>query len=324
MYAFARQAVLTILISLAMQTVNAGDRTFNAPDKRINIIVSCKSKYIDIATWSFQLQTHLNRTFNGKRFYFFIVSSLDEASERISRIAEKEKAMIGHLWFDSHGHFGRRISLIEVGNTEVNFKTIHLPNVEEALSNIARYCDKNTIVGLGSCYSGATFTVPAIDKFPEQRMNGDSLMIKMSRIMNGALVLGTKSWVMTKPGIFNKDYAMHGKPLRRRFMDPDLLPAWKDMGEWVAYSSVDGIFYKVRSVSLNNDGFIQSNYQNYLAIEKHKKQQMKYIGRLKKGNFKVKYFYQYEFPLNSRENQTVKRTTLQPGEERSSVDGSRE
>ncbi len=109
-------------------TTTAQDTTIKKNQKRINIVVSSKVRYIDWASYSFQLQSHLNRLFHGKKFYFLIVSSLSEASDRISRIAEKENAVIGNLWIDSHGHYGRRISLIEVGNTEINYNTILDPH----------------------------------------------------------------------------------------------------------------------------------------------------------------------------------------------------
>ncbi len=137
-------------------------------------------------------------------------------------------------------------------------------------------------------------------------MNGDSLMMRMSAALNGVTVLGTRSWVMSKPGIFNRQFALSGNPLKKRFQDTNLLPAWKDMGEWVSYSSAEGKFKAVRSVSLDRQANILSNYQSYLAVENHHKKQMKYITRLKKGNFAVKYFYKYEYPMNSRENHMTK------------------
>jgi hypothetical protein len=115
-------------------------------------------------------------------------------------------------------------------------------------------------------------------------------------LMNNATVFGTKSWVMTKPGIFNSSYALSGGPLARHFKDPVILPAWKEMGEWISYSANTRQFRRVRTISLDNKGNINSNYLSYLAIEKNRKKQMKIISRLKKGNFNIKYYYQYEFP----------------------------
>ncbi len=268
--------------------------------KRINLVISSSSQKVEIAQYSFQFQAHMNRLFHGKKFHFMIVKSLDEAVKRITQLMIKEDAMIGNLWLDSHGHLGRRISLVEIGINEINHNTIKEPKIEVMLKNIGLYCDSVTKIGLGSCYSGASFKLPQVDRFPEQRMNGDSLMIRISELMNGANVFGSESWVMTKPGIFNGSQAMGGHPLAKRFKDPVALPAWKELGEWTSYSSITGQFRKVRTISLDNNGNIYPNYLSYLASEKKRKKQMKTISRLKKGNFKIDYYYRYEFPPDQK------------------------
>ncbi len=266
------------------------------PKKRVNLVISSSSQKVEIAQYSFQLQAHMNRLFHGKKFHFMIVKSLDEAVKRISQLMIKEDAMLGNFWIDCHGHLGRRISLVEIGINEINYNTIREPMNEVMLKKIGLYCDSVTKIGLGSCYSGASFIMPQVNKFPEQRMNGDSLMIRISELMNGATVFGSKSWVMTKPGIFNGGQAMGGQPLAKHFKDPVALPAWKDLGEWTSYSSVTGQFSRVRTISLDNNGNIYPNYLSFLASEKKRKKQMKTISRLKKGNFKIDYYYRYEFP----------------------------
>lgn len=291
--------ILQLIICTFSQHCLTQEKHDSMARERINIVISTKSRQIDPAAYSFQLQAHFNRVFNGRRYHFLIVASLEEATEKIEKIAGKQNAMIGNLWFDSHGHYGRRVSMIEVGKTEINFNTIQDSPISIFIKRIGEFCDVETIVGLGSCYSGATFLVPAFERFPEQRMNGDSLMICMSNLMNCATVLGTESWVMTKPGIFRKTFALSGSPLKKRFQDTDLRYAWKNLGEWVSYSSLDGKFNRIHSISLDRNANIVLNHYSYLASETHHKRQMKYIAKLKKGNFETKYFYQYEFPINS-------------------------
>ena len=267
--------------------------------RRINIIVSKKMTKPDAALISFQLQAKWHRMFHKKEMFVIIAGSVNDMTDKIVKILDRENALIGNLWFDSHGHMGRRISLFEIGNDEINYQSIRENYIREALAKIGSYCDSNTNIGLGSCYSAASFKLPPVDKFPEQRMNGDSLMIRISELMNNATIFGTEGWVMTRPGIFNNSYALAGKPGKNRFKDPVFLPAWKNLGQWKSYSAGKGYFKSVETISMDKTGNISSNYISYLAFEKNRKKQMKNISRLKNGNFSTRYFYKYEFPPNT-------------------------
>jgi hypothetical protein len=283
------------LLSLHCYPFNWNDSTEMAGKRRINIIVSSKSSLIDPAVISFQFQAATQQMFHKKKLYFIIPGSVDEMKEKIKKILARENAMIGCLWFDSHGHMGRRLSLIQIGKDEINYQSIRNPYIEYAFREIAIYCDSNTRIGLGACYSASTSVLQPFDKFPEQRMNGDSLMIRFSEIMGMATVFGTESWVMTNPGIFNSGYAFAGNPNRKRFRDPIFLSCWKKLGEWTSYSAKSNYFKRVQTLTLDADGNILPNYMTYLAYEKHQEKQMKIISKLKKGNFNTKYFYLYEF-----------------------------
>ena len=264
--------------------------------KRINVIVSSKLKGFDAAGIGFHLQAGMKKLFHKKGFHTVYVDSIEEASGRITALALKEDAMIGNLWFDSHGHMGRRVSLVEIGNDEVNYQTIHQDYIHQALSAIARYCDTQTRIGLGSCYSGANFVVPAVEIFPEQRMNGDSLMISMSKLMNDAQVFGSKSWVMTKPGIFSRSFAMAGHPWRKRFKDPCLLSCWQELGNWVMYGGGTERITAVNTIGLNRYAAIEPLTKNFLDDPRNLKKQKNKIKKIREGNFKHKWFYQYQYP----------------------------
>jgi hypothetical protein len=275
------------------------DSTLKSSRRRINIIVSNKMTKPDLALISFQMQAKWQRIFHKKEMFVIIAGSVNDLTDKIVKIMDRENALIGNLWFDSHGHMGRRISLFEIGKDEINYRTIRENHIREAIAKIGSYCDSNTNIGLGSCYSAASFTLPPVDKFPEQRMNGDSLMIRVSELMNNATVFGTEGWVMTRPGIFNNSYALAGKPGKNRFKDPVFLPVWKNLGQWKSYSASKGYFKRVETISMDKTGNINSNYMSYLAFEKNRKKQMKSISRLKNGNFDTRYFYKYEFPPNT-------------------------
>ncbi len=202
--------------------------------------------------------------------------------------------MIGNLWFDSHGHWQRRRSLFEIGKEEFNSLTIRDSSFTVHLQRLANYCDSNTYVAIGSCYGGATYTLPAIETFPAQRMNGDSLMTGVSKLLSNATVLASESFVMTGPGILNAGYALAGSPGRKKFKDPIYLPVWEKLGEWNCYSGKKQRFEDPLTVSLNQDGSIYFKAKNYLDIEKNKQKLLKNLQRFKKGNYNLAYLYQNE------------------------------
>ena len=270
--------------------------------KRVNVIISSKARKIDGAQLSFQWQAALTRLFHKRKLYLFYVDSIEEAASRVSKRLEKENAVIDNLWFDGHGHIGRRVALVEIGKDEVNYQTIHEIYISKALEKIASYCDSNTKVGIGSCYSAAIFTLPAVEKFPEQRMNGDSLMVAMGNIMPGSTVYGTRSWVMCKLGIFSNSYALAGHLTRKVFKDPLLEPVWDSQGSWCTYNSSTGVFTDIHTVSMDGQGNILTKEGNYLDIKKQQKQLARKKKKLKPWNFPMSWFYKYELPKHKRVN----------------------
>ena len=265
--------------------------------KRLNVVLSNKTSRPDPAMISFHSQASWNQLFHKKKFRFIIASTIDEAVNRISNIMEKENALIGNLWFDSHGHMARRVSLFELGDVEFNYQSIKEPWINEKLSVIGKYCDSNTTIVLGSCYSGASYYSAGIDRFPPQRMNGDSLMNQIADIMNHATVYGSVSWVTTKPGLFRAGYASAGSPMARRLKDPKFKPAWDSVGIWKAYKTGEGFRY-VNTVSLDHNANIRIAEKAFLDFPGNKKKKYKKCTRLKEGNFSDKYFFRYKDPLH--------------------------
>jgi hypothetical protein len=233
------------------------------------------------------------RLFHKRKLHVIVASSSEEAVNKITVILKKQDAMIGNLWFDSHGHWQRRRSLFEIGKDEFNYRSIRDSVSTAHLQKLASYCDTNTRIGIGSCYGGATFILPAIEIFPEQRMNGDSLMIGVSRLFNNATVYACESFVLTGPGIMNAGYALCGSPMRKKFKDPIYRPVWERLGEWNCYSGKHHSFESRVSISLNPDGSIYVKGKNYLGFAKNKKKLLKKIMALKKGNYNLSSLYQH-------------------------------
>jgi hypothetical protein len=222
------------------------------------------------------------------------VESSAEIAKRVTKVLVENNAMIGNIWFDSHGHFSRRRSLFDIGKDEFNAQTIKDSIHTVSLRSISTYCDTNTNVAIGSCYGGATYTLPAIENFPEQRMNGDALMIYLGRILNKAKVYGSESFVMTGPGIFTAMYKLAGYPRRKKFKDPIYKPVWDHLGIWNCYNGNSGMFYQVTTVTINHHGNIYCKPTGYITIGKNKKRVEKRLAKFKRGNYNIASLYQNE------------------------------
>jgi len=259
---------------------------------RANFFISTRITKPDPALYSSQFQASLTTRFNRDRFYCLYVYTPEELVVRISRILQNKEARIGNIWFDSHGHFSRRRSQFEIGFTEISYLTIKDSTIMNPLRELASYCDSQTVIGIGSCYGGATYTLPAIEDFPEARMNGDSLMMALSQILNNATVYASESFVMTRPGMFFGKYSLAGLPTRKKFSDPIYKPVWEHVGVWNCYQGSTDSFHRVKTVCLNGRGTISSKEVDFTSLKKTKKKQAKKMAKLKKGNYNMASMYQ--------------------------------
>ncbi len=289
---FALSFLMNPFITQSQDTI--GTENAKNQEVRVNFFISSRTKKFDLAMKSSQFQaTILSKAY--KNFYCIIVDSASEMCSKISRILATRKAKIGSIWFDSHGHFSRRYSSFEIGSTEVNYKGILDGRVSILLAPIVKFCDRQTKVGIGSCYGGASFTLPEVDEFKAQRMNGDSLIRGLSRILNGAKVFGSESFVMSRPGMFFSKYALAGVPSKKKFADPIYRPVWQNLGKWNSYDHEKDQIEMVGTVKIDGRGNIHCEKIEYLAYEENRKKLRKKMQQLKKGNYDIGYFYKYVY-----------------------------
>jgi hypothetical protein len=223
-----------------------------------------------------------------EKFIVIVASSTKEVKNKIINNLEKRHAMIGSLWFDSHGHYKNGYSSFIIGDEEFSYKTIRDTSLTKNLHALGAYCDKRTRVAIGSCYSGATYEKPAHNGQPASRMNGDSLVIGLANVLPHAIVFGTEGWVMTKPGIFSThSYALAGYPIQKRFKDEVYKPVWEHMGIWHSYSTETRTFTTENTLALTHMGTIHVKSQTYLEKEKYQRRQQKNLKRLKPGVWKA-------------------------------------
>ena len=250
--------------------------------RRVNFYVVNKPKTLDLFSRLVIVRARKRGMTRRHKFIVVVANSSKEARDKIEDYLLKKNAVIGSLWFDTHGHYKNGYSSFVLGKDEFSYKTINDRLFTRNLRALAAYCDVYTKIAIGSCYSGATYEKPEHNGVPPSRMNGDSLMIGLANLLPGATIYGTEGWVMTKPGIFIKhSYALAGYPLQKRFKDEVYKPVWEHLGIWHAYSSLTKIFQTINTLSLTRMGSIHVKAVGYLDKQKSKEKLAKNLKKLR-------------------------------------------
>jgi hypothetical protein len=254
----------------------------NAPTKRLNFYIFTKdaSSKLDFFGKTALLRARTKSLFSKGQLYAINAQHTAQAVYRILAILAQENALVGSLWIDSHGLYKQGYSSFHIGNDEYSYKNINDSAHTALLQLLARYCDGNSHIGIGSCYGGATFYFPGSATVPPGRMNGDSLMLGMGRIFSRATIYGSESWVMAKPGIFSDNFGFAGYPLGKRYRSRYWQPVWERLGQWNRYQSSSGVFEPVNTVALNSLGQITVRARHYQLLDKGQKAVGKNMAKL--------------------------------------------
>ncbi len=256
--------------------------------KHLNFFIVSKRKKgkLDPASRFDVLRAKTKSFFRPKRFAAIVAKDASQMAAKVLYHLRKYNAMIGTIWFDSHGMYKKGYSLFFIGHDEYNYQ-----NISDTFSNVpfkmlAPYSDFQTKLIIGSCYGGATYYRASIDYKDTTRMNGDSLMIRMGKIFNRARIYGCESWVMSRPGLFLKKPAVAGCPGRKLFRDVCYRPAWENMSTWNEYNAVSNSFNRTGPVSLDMYGNLVLRNSSYTSKKEVKREIAKNIQKLKPGLYK--------------------------------------
>jgi hypothetical protein len=256
--------------------------------QHLNFFIVSKRKKgkLDPASRFDVLRAKTKSFFRPKRFAAIVAKDASQMAAKVLYHLRKYNAMIGTIWFDSHGMYKKGYSLFFIGHDEYNYQ-----NISDTFSNVpfkmlAPYSDFQTKLIIGSCYGGATYYRASIDYKDTTRMNGDSLMIRMGKIFNRARIYGCESWVMSRPGLFLKKPAVAGCPGRKLFRDVCYRPAWENMSTWNEYNAVSNSFNRTGPVSLDMYGNLVLRNSSYTSKKEVKREIAKNIQKLKPGLYK--------------------------------------
>ena len=232
-------------------------------------------------------RTSIRNLTRRKKFRAIVAGSSKEMAEKVIRKLKKHNATINHLWFDSHGHYAQGYSSFSIGVDDFSYHNIKDTVYTQHIAQLAPYCDTATRIGIGSCYGGATFARPSLKSKDTVFMYGDSLMKGLAEIFLLSTVFGSESWVMTKPGLFKKRFAMAGSPIPRKFRDIVFKPVWERLGKWNSYNPVTRMFNSENCVMLDHDGNIGVRFNSYQSLKKVKRKIAKNVSQLKPNRLKV-------------------------------------
>ena len=269
--------LLCIALVLKSQTTSPAQ---NKKSKRLNIYVISKDKKFEFLPFTVKVRAFAKSIFSKKRLRVIVASKSEIAAAKIEKLLKKHDAVIGNLWFDSHGLYKNGFSSFSIGEDNFNYKNINDTNHTLLLKKIASFTDSNTKVGIGSCYGGASFIHPGSATIKSGPMFGDSLMIGTGKIFNGSTIYASGGWVMMKPGIFSDNFGFAGYPLGKKYKTMYWKPVWDHLGEWYAYTSTDGYIKNVNTVALTNIGEIKVRARNYLSLAKAVRKQSRALASL--------------------------------------------
>ncbi len=276
--------LLFILLCLLLQYCRAQQSPADtAADERINFYVFTKDAdaKVDIFGNTILWRARAKSLLSGKQLRVVIANDTRQVVNAITTILRTAgNARIGSLWFDSHGLYKQGYSSFHIGTDEYSYHNISDSAYTSTLRQLSPYCDDATHIGIGSCYSGATFYFPGNATVPCGRMNGDSLLIGIGRLFMTSTIYGSESWVMAKPGIFNDKFGFAGYPLGKRYRSRYWQPVWERLGQWNRYRHDTGIFEPVATVALNSSGQITLRSRHYQQLRKGQKAISKNLAKL--------------------------------------------
>ncbi|HPG11535.1 MAG TPA: hypothetical protein PLU37_08400 [Chitinophagaceae bacterium] len=257
-----------------------------AKERKLNFFIVSKREKgsLDLATRFNIMRSKVKSFFRKEKFVAIVAKNSREASSKIQYRLKKNNAVIGTLWFDSHGKYIKGYSLFYVGNDEFNPHSIHDKVVTKPIQELAPFIDSNSNIIIGSCYGGATYHRTSIDYTDTTRMNGDSLMIGLGEILGNGKVYGSEGWVMTKPGLFQKKAAVEGYPKRKLFLDKCYKPVWEHVSKWNSYVVTSDEFRPVNALTMDKFGNLKIRERSTKPGKEKKIQEN--LKRLKPGLYK--------------------------------------
>jgi hypothetical protein len=252
------------------------------------IISAPKKGKLDLGSRFNIVRSKLKSLFRPKKFVAIVAKDMQTASAKVQYRLNRSDSHIGTLWFDGHGSYKKGYAVFHTGKDEFNYHSVKDPVYIKPLQELATYTDEKSKVVIGSCYGGATFFRKSLYSNDTIRMNGDSLMMGLGGIFSQSTIYASESWVMTKPGLFQRKASVAGHPLARLYKDIVYRPAWENMGKWNEYNGLKESFCSVNPVTMDIYGNLMIRSDSYAGKTSVKNKIKKVLKKLRPGLLKSK------------------------------------
>ena len=93
--------------------------------RRVNFYVVNRPKTLDLFSRLVVLRARKKGMTRRDKFVVIVARSSQEARDKMEDHLQKKNAMIGSLWFDTHGRYANGYSSFILGKDEFSYKTIN-------------------------------------------------------------------------------------------------------------------------------------------------------------------------------------------------------
>lgn len=248
---------------------------------RVNLFIFSQEKMPSAATLCFRFNTAIQSIFH-RNIHTMRVGSLDELIQKVDRyMADHPDLMMGHVWLDAHGRYKKGYAYFSVGRDTIWTGNIRSDSIFTRLARLTAYCDGQSKVTLGACYSGADYVRPGNDRLEESPMRGDSLVQDMAGLFTLSPVYASKSWIMVKPFLFGRRWGISGFPRSSRYKDEIFKPAWERTGQWISVAPGSNAVVSAGTPFISRNGDIIFPENEYQSVGKHRRKIEKRMKKLR-------------------------------------------
>ena len=104
-----------------------GSSISKTSQRRVNFYVVNKPKTVDLFSRLVVLRARKKGMTRREKFIVIVARSAKEARDKMEDHLLKKNAMIGSLWFDTHGRYANGYSSFILGKDEFSYKTSMIP-----------------------------------------------------------------------------------------------------------------------------------------------------------------------------------------------------
>ncbi len=116
--------------------------------RRVNFYIVNKPKTFDLFSRLVIVRARKRGMTRRHKFIVIVASSSKEVKDKIEDYLLKKNALVGSLWFDTHGRYANGYSSFILGKDEFSYKTINDTAHTKSLRALAPYCDEYTRVAI--------------------------------------------------------------------------------------------------------------------------------------------------------------------------------